>query len=129
METQKTSKISRMLNRHRRRNSVTHRPERDIVKIAFFGVAVAALTGFLSYGINSDLTDAFAWANIKKWTLILTLMFISSVALMYFFFSLLKRRNRETVELEAQVVEAIHRALDQSSFNPHLNKQNEQRTR
>ena len=127
METPQTSRISRMLNR--RRNSVTRRAERDIVKIAFFGVAVAALTGFLSYGLNSDLTDAFAWANIKKWTLILALMFISSVALMYFFFSLLNRRNRETVELEAQVVEAIRRALDQSSFNPHLNKQNEQRTR
>jgi hypothetical protein len=100
-----------------------------MVKIAFFGVAVAALSGFLRYGINSDLTDVFAWANIKKWTLILTLMFISSVALMYFFFSLLKRRNRETTELKAKVVEAIHQAPDQSSFNPHLNKQNEQRTR
>ena len=129
METPKTSKISQALNWHGRRNSVTRRAELDIVKIAFFGVAVAALSGFLSYGLNSDLTDAFAWANIKKWTLILTLMFISSVALMYFFFSLLKRRNRKTVELEAQVVEAIQRALDQSSFNPHLNKQNEQRTR
>lgn len=129
MEISKTDKISRALKRHCRRHSITHRPEFDILKIAFFGVAVAALTGFLNYGINSGLTDTFAWPNIKKWTLILTLMFISSAALMYFFFSLLKRRNRETVELEAQVVEAIRRALDQSSFNPHLNKQNEQRTR
>lgn len=126
MEMPKFNKTSRLQHR---RNSTAHRPELDMVKIAFFGVAIAALTGFLSYGINSDLTDAFAWANIKKWTLILTLMFLSSVALMYFFFSLLKRRNRETVELEAQVVKAIRRALDQSSFNPHLNKQNEQRTR
>lgn len=129
METPKTSKISRTLNRYGRRNAVTHRPELDIVKIAFFGVAIAALSRFLSYGINSDLTDVFAWENIKKWTFILTLMFISSVALMYFFYSLLKRRNRDTTELKAKVVEAIHQALDQSSFNPHLNKQNEQRTR
>ncbi|HXQ73797.1 MAG TPA: hypothetical protein VN844_25065 [Pyrinomonadaceae bacterium] len=128
MEMPTTSKISRTLNRYGHLKSVTDRPELDIVKIAFFGVAIAALTRFLSYGINSDLTDAFAWANIKKWTLILTLMFVSSVALMYFFFSLLRRRNRETTELKAKVVEAIHQALDQSSFNPHLNKQNE-RTR
>ena len=129
MEAPKTSRISRTLNRPGRRNSVMHRPELDIVKIAFFGVAIAALTRFLSYGINSDITDVFAWANIKKWTLILTLMFVSSVALMYFFFSLLKRRTRETTELKEKVVEAIHQALDQSSFNPHLNKQNGQRTR
>jgi len=56
-------------------------------------------------------------------------MFVSSVALMYFFASLLKRRNRETTELKAKVVEAIHQALDHSSFNPHLNKQHEQRTK
>lgn len=128
MEISKSSKIPRTPNRHGRRHSFTHRPELDIVKIAFFGVAVAALTGFLSYGINADLKDVFVWANIKKWTLILTLMFISSVALMCLFFSLLKRRNRETVELETQVVEAIHQALDRSSFNPHLNK-HEQPTR
>ena len=114
-----------MLNRHGRRNLATHRLELDIVKIAFFGVAGAALTRFLSYGVNSDLTDVFAWADIKKWTLVLTLMFISSVALMYFFASLLKHRNRETAELKAKVVEAIHQALDQSSFNPHLNKRHE----
>lgn len=129
MEIPTISKISRTLSRYGHLRSVTDRPELDIVKIAFFGVAVAALTRFLSYGINSDLTDAFAWANIKKWTLILTLMFVSSVALMYFFFSLLKRRNRETIDLEVQVVKAIQQALDQSSFNPHLNKQDEQRTR
>lgn len=126
---EKQNKFSRMLNRHGRRNLAMHRLELDIVKIAFFGVAVAALTRFLSYGIDSDLTDVFAWANIKKWTLILTLMFVSTVALMYFFASLLKRRNRETIELETQVVEAIHKALDESSFNPHLNKQHEQHTR
>lgn len=124
-----TSKISRLLNGYGHFKSITDRPELDIVKIAFFGVAIAALARFLSYGINSDLTEAFAWGNIKKWTSILTLMFLSSVALMYFFFSLLRRRNRETTELKAKVVEAIHQALDQSSFNPHLNKQNEQRTR
>lgn len=118
-----------MLNRHGRRNFSTYRLELDIVKIAFFGVAVAALTRFLSYGIKSDLNDVFAWANIKKWTFILTLMFISTVALMYFFASLLKRRNRETIEMEVQVVKAIRQALDQSSFNPHLNKQHEQHTR
>ena len=129
MERPKTSKTSQELKRCGRLKSFTHRPEFDIIKIAFFAVAIAALTRFLSYGINSDLTEAFAWANIKKWTLILTLMFVSSAALMYFFFSLLKRRNRETTELKAKVVEAIHQALDQSSFNPHLNKQNEQRTR
>ena len=129
METQKTNKLSRALNSYLRRNSRSHRIEIDIVKIAFFGVAVAALTRFLSYGLDSNLTDLFAWANIKKWTLILTLMFVSSVALMYFFASLLKRRNRETTELEAQVVKAIHQALDQSSFNPHLNKQHERLNR
>jgi hypothetical protein len=52
-------------------------------------------------------------------------MFSSTAALMYFFASLLKRRNRETTELKAKVVEAIHQALDQSSFNPHLNKHDE----
>jgi cytochrome c oxidase subunit IV len=93
METQKTSKISRTLNSHNRQSSITYRTELDIVKIAFFAVAIAALTRFLSYGINSDLTDAFAWANIKKWTLILTLMFVSSGALIYLFVSLLKRKN------------------------------------
>lgn len=129
MESPKSSKLSQTLNRKARRNYVKHRSELDIIKIAFFGVAIAALTRFLSYGINSDLTDAFAWANIKKWTLILTLMFTSSVALIYFFVSLLKWRTRGTRELEAQVVKAIRQALDQSSFNPHLNKHDEQRTR
>jgi hypothetical protein len=56
-------------------------------------------------------------------------MFSSTAALMYFFASLLKRRNRETIELKAKLVEAIHQALDQSSFNPHLNKHHEQHTR
>jgi len=120
MKKQKTSKFSRTLNRR----LATHRLELDIIKIAFFAVAVAALTRFLSYGINSG-SDVFTWPNIKKWTLILTLMFSSTAALMYFFASLLKRRNRETTELKAKVVEAIHQALDQSSFNPHLNKHHE----
>ena len=129
MEMPKTSKISRMLNRYGRFKSVTDRPEFDILKIAFFAVTIAALTRFLSYGINSDLTDAFAWANIKKWTLTLTLMFVSSVALIYFFVSLLRWRNRETTELKVKVVKAIHKALDQSSFNPHLNKHHERLNR
>ena len=129
METQKTNKLSRALNSYRRRNPRTYRIKIDIVKIAFFGVAVAALTRFLSYGLGSNLSDLFAWANIKKWTLVLTLMFMSSVALMYFFVWLLKWRTRGTRELEAQVVKAIHQALDQSSFNPQLNKQNERLNR
>ena len=128
METQKTSKISRTQNWYGRFKSAMDRTEFAIVKISLFAVAIAALTRFLSYGINSDLTDTFAWANIKKWTLILTLMFMSSVALIYFFVSLLRWRTRGTRELEAQVVKAIRQALDQSSFNPHLNK-HEQRTR
>lgn len=129
MQTLRTNKISQRLIGYSRLVSRRHGAEFAIVKICFFAVAIAALTRFLSYGINSDVADAFTWANIKKWALILTLMFVSSAALMYFFLSLLKRRNRETIELKAKVVEAIHQALDQSSFNPHLNKQNEQRTR
>jgi lysylphosphatidylglycerol synthetase-like protein (DUF2156 family) len=121
MMTQKTSRISQALKKYGRFTR-THRTEVDILKIAFFGVAVSALTNFLTFGINSDLTDAFAWANIMKWALILTLMFVSFAALMCFFVWLLKRRTRDTAELRANVVKAIRQALDQSSFNPHLNK-------
>jgi len=60
MEKQNASKFSRTLNKRR----ATHRLELDIIKIAFFAVAVAALTRFLSYGIHSG-TDVFTWAKDK----------------------------------------------------------------
>jgi hypothetical protein len=129
MFTRKPHKISQALRKYGRLIWATDRTEFVIIKIAFFAVAISALNNFLMFGINSDLKDAFAWANIKKWAVILTLMFVSSAALMYFFASLLKRRTRETAELKAMVVKAIHQALDESSFNPHLNKQHERRTR
>jgi len=104
--------------------------EHSLARQLFFSlIAIAALNNFLLYGVHFDLTNAFAWANIKKWALILTVMFVSSAALMYFFVSLVKRRTRETDELKATVLEAIHEALEQSSFNPHLNKRHEQFTR
>jgi hypothetical protein len=129
MVMRKNSTISHAFGKYGRLISAKDRTEFLILKFAFVGVVVSALTNFLIFGTNSGLTNAFAWANVKKWALILTAMFTSSVALIYFFVSLLKRRTRETDELKAKFVKAIHQALEQSSFNPHLNKQHERRTR
>ena len=96
MEAPKTSRISRTLRKYGRRTSIMESTEFVIVIIAFVGVAISALSNFAIYGVNSNIADLFSWANIKKWTLILTLMFISSAALMYFFVWLLKRSERET---------------------------------
>jgi hypothetical protein len=49
MEKKKTNKLSRTLNWYGRLKSLTDRPELDIVIIAFFAVAVAALTRFFSW--------------------------------------------------------------------------------
>ena len=128
MVTSESGKISRMLKRRQRVASVRNRTEFVVVKIALLAVLVSALNSLLNYGVNSDFADAFVWANVKKWTLILTLMFITSAALIYLFVSLLKRKTRATTELEAKVVKAYQQALDESSFNPHLNKRHEQLT-
>ena len=66
-------------------NDSKYRTELDIVIFAFVAIAVAALTKFLSYG---SLRDVFVWANVKKWTFVLALMFTGTVGLMYFFLSL-----------------------------------------
>jgi len=118
-----------MLKRDERVAAPRDRTQGVVLKITFFAVLIAGLNRLLSYGLNSDVTDAFVWANVKKWTLILTLMFMSSATLIYLFVSLLKRRTRATTELEAKVVKAYQQALDESSFNPHLNKRHEQFTR
>ena len=96
MEIPKTNRHSRTLCKYGRRISIMESTEFAIVIIAFVGVAIAALSNFAIYGVNSNLADVFSWTNIKKWTLILTLMFISSVALMYFFVWFIKRSKRET---------------------------------
>lgn len=123
MITSEIGKSSRVLKRHHRAASSKNRTELVVLKIALLAVAIAALNTLLSYGVKADFADAFAWANVKKWTLILLLMFVMSAGLLYFFVSLLKRQTRATSELEAKVVKAYQQALDESSFNPHLNKQ------
>lgn len=75
------------------RESSKYKTELDIIMIAFVAVALAALSNFAIYG---SLTDVFVWAKVKKWTLVLTLMFTGSVGLMYFFLLLLKSRSRES---------------------------------
>lgn len=92
MITSETGKSSRILKRHQRVVSPRSRTELDILKFALLAVVIPALNRLLSYGVNSHFADAFTWANVKKWTLILTLMFVVSAGLLYFFVSLLKHR-------------------------------------
>lgn len=84
----------------------------DILMFSFFAATVATLNNAVMHGMKLE-SSILAFLSI--FALLAGLMLVVSI--------ILRRRNRSTRLLEETFVRAIHQALDQSSLNPHLNKQ------
>ena len=92
----------------------------DFLKLEILIIQISAFLFFVATVVNLLTHDSSTLKNL------LPIVFIGMVALIVFLTSIsglaiaVRDRNKEIVQLKRRVRQAYSKALDQSSFNPHL---------
>jgi len=92
----------------------------DFLKLEILIIQISAFLFFVVTVVNLLTHDSSTLKNL------LPIVFIGMVALIVFLTSIsclaiaVRDRNKEIVQLKRRVRQAYSKALDQSSFNPHL---------